>query len=504
MDSGKPPSLSNFGWLYGGVDLIVRTEHGAVRGTYDGDVMSFKGIPYAAPLDGPRRFQAPVAPQRWDGLRDASGYSASAPQAVLDPALPACWRPGDSTDCLTVNVWTPDRGGHLPVMVWFHGGAYLGGTASTDGFDGAKLARDGVIVVTVNYRVGYEGFGWVDNAPSNRGILDQLAALRWVRDNIITFGGNPDNVTIFGESAGAVSVSTLVAGSARRGLFRRAIAQSPAAMYCDEAENRKIGELITGRLGVPATTAALAEVPPEDLHAAQTHAMAEISRNRAAWTNSTPYNVVLDGEVLSELPWMAMRGGAANGIDVIAGFNRDEATGFTIDLPAEARDVQRLADDLHLPSTTVAEYRSAFPGVADPDLHTVLLGDRLFRMPAVWMAEAVAAAGGRGFLYEFTWETPQRDGLLGATHGLDVPFTFGNLDDPLALAMLGASPAGFEELSAAIRGAWTSFAATGDPGWPGYQLTDRQTRIFDVPVSLASDPISGSRQIWAHRFPELG
>ncbi|MEB3371544.1 carboxylesterase/lipase family protein [Saccharopolyspora mangrovi] len=486
------------------MDLIVRTEHGAVRGSEDGDVMAFKGIPYAAPLDGPRRFQAPASPPRWDGLRDASAYSASVPQAAMTDALPSCWQPGDSTDCLTVNVWTPDRGGHLPVMVWFHGGGFLGGTASADGFDGATLARGGVVVVTVNYRVGYEGFGWVEDAPANRGILDQLAALRWVRDNIISFGGNPDNVTIFGESAGGVSVATLVAGSGRRGLLRRAIAQSPAAMYVDEDEARKIGELITGHLGVPATTGALAEVPAENLHAAQRHAMAEIERNRAAWTNSLPYGVVLDGEVLSELPWVAMRGGAANGIDVIAGFNRDEATGFTVDLPAEARDVEVLASHLHLPPSTVAEYRSAYPGASDAELHTTLLSDQLFRMPAVWTAEATAAAGGRAFLYEFTWETPQRDGALGATHGLDVPFTFGVHDDPLAVEMLGASPTGFDELSAAMRGAWTSFAATGDPGWPAYRLADRRTRIFDNPISLAPDPISGSRQIWEHRFPELG
>ncbi|RRO18983.1 carboxylesterase/lipase family protein [Saccharopolyspora rhizosphaerae] len=503
MDEEQQPPLSSFRWLYGGVDLVVRTEHGAVRGTTDGDVMVFKGIPYAAPLDGARRFQAPIAPPRWDGLRDATQYSAPVPQAPIPP-LPAVWRPGDATDCLTVNVWTPDRGGHLPVMVWLHGGAFLGGTGGTDGFNGATLAREGVVVVTVNYRVGYEGFGWVDDAPANRGILDQLAALRWVRDNIISFGGNPDNVTIFGESAGGVSVATLVAGSGRRGLFRRAIAQSPAAMYVDEDEARKLGELITGPLGVPATASALAELPVEDLHAAQGRAMAEISANRAAWTNNLPYNVVLDGEVLSELPWVALRGGVANGIDVIAGFNRDEATGFTVDLPAEARDLEGLVRDLNLPGSTAAEYRSAYPGVADTDLYTVLLSDQLFRMPAVWMVEAAAAAGGRAHLYEFTWETPQRDGVLGATHGLDVPFTFGQHDDPLAVEMLGAAPEGFDELSRAIRQAWTSFAATGDPGWPAYHLPERPTRVLGNPVALACDPIRGSRQVWAPRFPELG
>ncbi|MEV0058112.1 carboxylesterase family protein, partial [Saccharopolyspora shandongensis] len=160
------------------MDLVVRTEYGAVRGTVDGEISAFKGIPYAAPLDGPRRFQAPVAPERWDGVRDASAYSASVPQPAIMPGVPALWNPGDGTDCLTLNVWTPDLGGGLPVMVWIHGGAFLGGATDSPAYDGSRLASGGVVVVTVNYRVGYEGFGWVQDAPANRGILDQLAALR--------------------------------------------------------------------------------------------------------------------------------------------------------------------------------------------------------------------------------------------------------------------------------------------------------------------------------------
>ncbi|GAA2350386.1 carboxylesterase family protein [Saccharopolyspora halophila] len=483
------------------MDRVVRTEHGAVQGSSDGEVLSFKGIPYAASLEGPRRFQAPAAPRRWDGLRDATRPSASVPQPAMMPGLRPSWQPGDDPDCLTVNVWTPDRGGHLPVLVWFHGGAYLAGSSSDSGYDGTNLAKAGVVVVTVNYRVGYEGFGWVEDAPSNRGILDQLAALHWVRDNIISFGGNPDNVTIFGESAGAVSVSALVAGSGRRGLFRRAIAQSPAAMYLAEDESRKVGELITGSLGVPATTAGLVDTAPEDLHAAQQRAQVEMNRDRASWTNGTPYGVVFDGEVLSEPPWAALRNGAAPAVDLITGFNRDEATLFTVDLPTEARDPEQLAEGLRLPADLLADYRAAHPGISDAELHTILFSDQLFRMPAVWTAEAHAAAGARSFLYEFTWESPQRDGALGACHGLDIPFAFGNSDGDLIKALIGDTPAEFDELSGAVREAWVSFAATGDPGWPAYQRSDRKTRIFDTPVDVVEDPIASSREIWSAHFP---
>ncbi|MGP4017170.1 carboxylesterase/lipase family protein [Saccharopolyspora sp. 5N708] len=484
------------------MDLVVRTEYGAVRGSADGEVSVFKGIPYAAPLDGPRRFQTPVVPDSWDGVRDASAFSASVPQPPMGLDLPSPWQPGDSTDCLSVNVWTPDRGGGLPVMVWIHGGAFLAGSSGATSYDGSRLASSGVVVVTVNYRVGYEGFGWVSDAPANRGILDQLAALRWVRENITAFGGDPGNVTIFGESAGGTSVAALIAGSAGRGLFRRAISQSHGSLYCGVDEARKIGELITGQLEVPATAEALGELPSEVIHQAQLPAMAELNQNRSAWTNSTPYSVVFDGEVLDDLPWVALRGGAGRGVDLISGFNTDEARLFTVDLPAEASDPAAMAQGLRLAASVVDEYRAGYPGISDADLYSLLLSDQLFRMPSLWCAEGHASAGGRSYLYEFAWPTPARDGALGACHGLDVPFTFGIAGGELAQPMFGGeAPPEFEELSGEIRKAWTSFAATGDPGWPAYTATDRLTRIWNVPSAVAADSIKTSREIWQHHFP---
>nr|WP_179722907.1 carboxylesterase family protein [Saccharopolyspora hordei] len=480
------------------MDLVVRTESGAVRGAAAGGVSVFKGIPYAASLDGPRRFQAPQAPEPWEGVRDALEFSASVPQPGIMPDLPSAWNPGDSTESLTLNVWTPDLGGGLPVLVWIHGGAFLGGTSAS--FDASTLAQGGAVVVTVNYRVGYEGFGWVQDAPNNRGILDQLAALRWVQDNIARFGGDPGNVTIFGESAGATSVVTLVAGSARHGLFRRGISQSLGSLFVAENEFRTCGELILGELGVAPTAEALGAVPPETLHGAQTAVMAEMSRNRAAWTNSTPYAVVHDGEVLDDVPWAVLRGGSGKDVDLICGYNTDEARLFTLQLPGEARDLAGLAQGLRLDPSVVEQYRAAYPDEPDHELYAVLLSDQLFRMPSLWTAEAQASAGGRSYLYEFAWRTPAMDGALRACHGLDLPFTFGVHDDALGTMMLGDPvPESFATLSAELRASWISFAASGDPGWPQYSAADRRARVWDVPSTVVSDPLAASREIWQHR-----
>ncbi|MDA3627006.1 carboxylesterase family protein [Saccharopolyspora oryzae] len=483
------------------MDLVVSTSSGSVRGASAGNVCVFKGIPYAAPLDGPRRFQAPAAPEPWDGVRETTAFSASVPQATLLPGASPWWTPDDDTDCLSVNVWSPDLGGGLPVMVWIHGGVYMGGTSDSPAFDGTRLAKAGVVVVTLNYRVGYEGFGWVADAPANRGILDQLAALRWVQDNIAGFGGDPGNVTIFGESSGASSVATLVAGSSDSGLFHRGIAQSVGSVFCPAEEARKISDLIVGPLGVAATAEELGAVPSEAIHAAQQAVMVEQNQNRAAWTNSTPFAVVPDGELLDDLPWVALRGGAGRDVELISGYNTDEARMFTVDFPAELSDPAVLAHGLRLAPSVLDEYRAAYRGITDVDLHSLVLSDQLFRMPSLWCAEGHALAGGRSYLYEFAWPSPARGGAFGACHGLDVPFTFGvDRSDVTAQVFPDETPEDFEVLSAELRESWVSFATTGDPGWPAYAPDDRRARVWNVPSSVVEDPIKASREIWQHRF----
>lgn len=477
---------------------IATTECGAVRGVAQNGVVAFRGIPYAAPLLGPLRFQAPAPAPHWDGVRDARSFAASVPQ----PAHPQAPLAGDDPQCLTVNVWTPQieggLGRDLPVMVWLHGGGFIGGSANSPDFEGTTLAQRGVVLVSVNYRVGYEGFGWVSDAPCNRGVLDQIAALEWVQRNISGFGGDSGKVTVFGQSAGASSVAALVAGAGPDGLLQRAIAQSPGNVFVPLDEARTVSAMITDELGVRPTAESLAAVPAEAIHTVQWNPVAVMSAEPSAWTHpNSPYTFVLDGELLDERPWLAMqRNGVGRSIDLISGATAEEARIYTANLdPAEA-DAVRAAQSVGLDAAKVDEYRLARPGITDAELTTLLLSDAMFRMPARWCARAHAGTGGRTFHYEFAWSA---NPALGAHHGLDVPFAFGVASGPLGVDIFGSAvPADFETLSAAIRRAWVSFATTGDPGWPRYQADDWSTRSWELPPTVRADPTAASGAIWDH------
>jgi len=475
----------------------VETTTGVVRGIPENGVTVFRGIPYAAPLRGPLRFQAPGPATVWDGVRDARSFGASVPQ----PEHPQAPRAGADPECLTVNVWTPRTGdGDLPVMVWLHGGGFVAGSATSPDFDGTALARHGVVLVSVNYRVGYEGFGWVDDAPCNRGVLDQLAALRWVRANIAGFGGDPGMVTVFGQSAGAASIAALVAGGHADGLFRRAIVQSPGNVFRPVDEARTVSAMITDELGVRPTAEALAAVPPEAVHAVQWNPVLVMSAEPGAWTHPhSPYTFVLDGGLLGERPWEAIRrSGAGRSVDLICGSTADEARLYTAGQEPAAADPVRAARSVGLDPAAVPDYRRARPGITDADLTASMASDAMFRMPARWCARAHAGIGGRTYLYEFAWAV---NPAVGACHGLDVPFTFGVPDGPLGADLFGATvPAAFAPLSAAMRDAWVSFARTGDPGWPRYRPDDWPARIWELPPSVRADPTETSGAIWARRY----
>lgn len=456
----------------------MTTRSGAVRGrTVDG-VSSFKGIPYAAPLDGIRRFQPPQPPEPWDGERDASEFSADTPQGTFLPGVPSMWQPADDTGSLTVNVWTPDPGaGGLPVLVWIYGGAFLVGTARQPDYDGTNLARAGVVIVSLNYRVGFEGFGWLPDQPHNRAFLDQLAALRWVQDNIASFGGDPGNVTVFGESAGATAVTALTAAEAGRGLFRRAIAQSSTGGFLSEATARRQAERIAGAVGAPLTSEAFGNVPSEAIHDVQ-----------SLPGRITPYGPVIDGELITDVPWHGLR----REVDLVVGFNRDEYRLFSV---AGNMSTGQLAKSAERGGASIDAYRTVYPDLPDADLYVLIMSDVTFRMPTTWCAQDHP---GRSWLYELTWPTPAFGGVLGACHALDLPLTFGNFDGQLSAMILGDTiPPEAQLLSEEIRKAWTSFAATGDPGWPEYESGERLARIWDTEVSVRSDPEGASRRIWA-------
>src|SRR5580704_10562491 len=313
----------------------VVTRSGAVRGQLRDGVASFLGIPYAASPTGPLRFRAPAPPRPWDGVREATALGATPPKpdyaAPFDELLPEPDIPGDVW--LNLNVWTPDPGGAgLPVMVWIHGGAFSNGNSALPIYDGHAFARDGVVLVSINYRLGVDGFALLPDAPANRGLLDQIAALEWVRDNIAAFGGDPANVTIFGESAGAMSVTTLLGMPRARGLFGKVIAQSGAAQVgADPQDARLVTGELSAVLGFEATAASLADVDLGKLIAAQAavrDALA-VAPDPARFgasivATSMAFIPVIDGDVLPVHPLAALAAGQGSGTPLLAGTNAEE------------------------------------------------------------------------------------------------------------------------------------------------------------------------------------
>lgn len=470
------------------MDAVVAISAGMVRGTTHEGITSFKGIPFAAAPDGPLRFRTPVPAPGWDGVRDAVAFGTPPPQLAPAPGAPPVWRPDDGLDCLTVNVWTPDLGGAgLPVMVWIYGGGFKHGSSGRPDFDGVCLAGSGVVVVTFDYRFGFEGFGHLPGVPDNRGLHDQIAALEWVQGNVAAFGGDPGNVTVFGQSAGAASAALLTSAPAARGLFRRAIAQSIPDAFVSTADAEQVTRVLAAEAGVEATWEGFAALPPEAILQIQDVPLQGPAAGMSA------FGPVIDGDLVTGPPWEQLRGGAGRDVDLVCGFTQDEARLYTAAMNLPTVDLSAVAASMRLPAGAVADYRGAYPGLTDADLFTVLLSDALFRMPTTWVAEAHATAGGRTWLYDLAWQSPP----LGACHTLDVPLTFGAAAGPHAARLLGSPPpADFAVLSEHIRTSWTAFASTGDPGWPRFDLEARITRIWDTPPSDVRYPLDGSRRIW--------
>ena len=489
---------------------VVRTGGGLVRGRTGGGVAVFRGIPFAQPPVGDLRFAAPRPARPWDGVREAAAFGPPPPQSGLglNPLPPA--DPGaDSGDWLTVNVFSPDLGAAgLPVMVWIYGGAYRSGSASNPGYDGTLLAQRDVVVVTFNHRVGVEGYAYLPGTPANRGLLDQIAALRWVRENIAAFGGDPDRVTVFGVSAGAGAIAALLVMPAAVGLFRRAIAQSVLGTFFSPALAGDVTAAIAAEAGLPATAEAFAAADPARLAAVAATVRAADHRDRwgrVAYTGM-PFSPVVDGEVLPAPPWRALAMGTGRGIDLLTGHTRDEFRLFMqlagirgqVSTEAAADALRGLApgDDGE------AAYRKAYPDADHETLFELVHSDWLFRMPSLHLAQAHAAAGGRTFLYEISYPAPA-DGL-GSCHAIDVPLVFG-VYRGIGQMLFGPEPsASVVRLGDLMRSQWAAFATDGDPGWPPYAPGRRTTRIFADPPDVAPYPERASLHIWdQHRFGVL-
>ncbi|NDZ66833.1 carboxylesterase/lipase family protein [Streptomyces cyaneofuscatus] len=466
------------------VEARARTVQGTVRGAVERGVAVFRGIPYAAAPVGARRFRAPEPPEPWEGVRDALAFGPTAPKRPYAPPLdrllpdPAV----EGEEWLNLNVWTPstegaeggERAEGLPVLVWIHGGSLLHGSSAVPVYDGSAFARDGVVLVSVNYRLGVEGFGLFPDAPANRGLLDQLAALEWVRENIAAFGGDPDRVTVAGESAGAVSIGALLATDRAAGLFRRAVLQSgaPAALTPDAA--RGTTELIARRLGVPATAAAFAAVDPAALLTAQT----EVTSGGNPLTGRNSFQLVVDGELLTQDPAEALRtGSAAAGVDLLLGTNTEEYRLWFVPGGLTER-ISRLKLRLALlkfkvPNATARTYRANRPDATPGELLGALATDLLLRVPLNRLADARAGAPASTYVYEFGWPSPVQ--RLGACHALELGFVFDTLAHPDTMALTG--PDAPQELADAMHRAWVEFATTGDPGWPSWDAS-RPVRFF--------------------------
>jgi para-nitrobenzyl esterase len=486
---------------------VVRTAAGQVRGRAENGVAVFRGIPFAAPPVGPLRFAAPEPARPWDGVREAAMFGPPPPQSgfLLTPMAPAA-PDADPGDWLTVNVFSPDLGAAgLPVMVWIYGGAYRFGASSTTGYDGGPLAGRGVVLVTFNHRIGVEGYAYLPGVPANRGLLDQVAALRWVRENIAAFGGDPERVTVFGESAGAGAIASLLVMPAAAGLFRRAIAQSVPGTFFSPDLAADVTVAIAAAAGLPPTAEAFAAADPARLAAASDAVRPADHRDRWGPVGRTgvPFSPVVDGEVLPVAPWQALASGAGNDVDLIAGHNRDEYRLFTALTEVRGKVTDAMAASalraLAGPDGEAA-YREAYPDAGAEALFELVYSDWLFRMPTLHLAQAHAAGGGgRTFLYQVSY--PATAGNLGACHAIDVPLVFG-VWPGLGQLLFGAEPpASAVALSDLMGREWTAFAAGGDPGWPPYSAGRRLTRVFDDPPAVVPYPEQASMHIWdQHRF----
>lgn len=486
---------------------VVKVDGGLVRGATRDGVNAFLGIPYAAPAVGADRYRAPQPLVPWDGERDATRVGPTAAQSAypspMDLILPSSVAPGDHY--LNVNVWAPTDGEGHPAMVWIHGGAFVRGANSIPTYDGWAFARDGVVLVSVNYRLGVPGFGVLDGASTNLGLRDQIAALEWVRDNVAAFGGNPDNVTVFGESAGAMSVATLMASPAAVGLFHRAVAQSGAAVsVCQIDDARKVSAEIAAQLGVPPTAEAVGALDPDVVTAAQgAIALAmQADPDPTRWGPSVLRGghgimslfPVVDGDVVPDVPLTRIAAGEARGMQLLLGTTREEfrlfmvPTGLAAGLAPAA--LPALAARYGWPHGVVETYTANRLDAAAGDIACAILTDAAFRGPATHLAAAHHAAGATVYAYEFGWATSV--GGLGSSHALELAFVF----DTLSAGGAMAGPDAPTQLADDMHRAWVAFGHDGSPGWPPWTPAASTVMTFDATSAVGPAPRADELAFW--------
>lgn len=485
---------------------VVATRTGKVRGALVDGVRAFQGIPYAAPPTGPDRFQLPRPVRAWEGVRDALEPGATQFQPAAPPLVDALTPTFPGIEVLNLSVWTPQgTPAGLPVIVRIASGTETGSAAA---YDGSRFARDGVVFVAVNFRLGPDGFLLLDGVPANLGLLDQVAALHWVRDNIAGFGGDPGNVTVCGESGAA-----LMTMERARGLFRRVIMESAAGHRALPVEAaRAVTDAFTRILGVTAHADAVAFAPLDRILDAQTLVTSvlgahpdprtwsgEPGRRVAAW------QPVIDEDILPARPVDRIAIGAGADVDVLIGTNVDEARVALVPAGTLATVTEETltaaATAYGLTPAALAAYRGTRPFARPGDVLAALQTDWYQRVPALALAETRTSgpspATGRTFMYEFAWPSPLYGGRLGAAGMVELPFVLDRLDATDYQQLL-TGPAAPQPLATAMHGAWVAFATAGDPGWPRYEPQRRATMRFDAASAVVEDPRAFEREFWAN------
>jgi para-nitrobenzyl esterase len=486
---------------------VVRLADGAVRGTTVAGVSAFLGIPYAAAPFGANRMRAPRPVRGWSGEREATAFGPTVPKGDYPPQyvplFPEVVIPGE--ECLNLNVWTPDLGAAgLPVLVWIHGGSFMNGSSSVGEYDGAAFARDGVVCVSINYRLAAEGFLFLDDGIVNLGLLDQLAALGWVQRNIGAFGGDPARVTVAGESAGAMSVTTLLSMPLAAGLFAQAIAESGAGAHTlTVSEGRMVGGYLAAALGVAADRSAIAAVPLDTLVKAASDLVVEVQTapDPARWGSLAlsllPFAPVVDGSVLPAAPLSAFASGQGGDVPLLIGSNRDEARLFlvaagTIDM-IDAVTLGAVAGAYGLSEAGLSVYAANRPSGSAGDLLAAVITDWFFRVPAVRVAEARFGVG-RTWMYRFDYPSPSSNYGLGSCHGAEIPFVFDTLGLPSVRPRLGSSPS--QAVADRVHRVWVDFVTSGTPGWAAYDAARRTTGLLAEDVRAVDDPAGDERAVW--------